>query len=212
MKTLVSFDAPRSCTEKDKEQFRNVTSDFTVICSLLLPSSFQGWESCSIYRLLVEKPLIYTWNQGWHLHCAFAISTKSFLVAWFMAGGSRGLTTSTYSSKFPSPAPLSTPCFTTGTTLAAPQPPAALLNWKGRSQSTHVPTLPLLTSSFTPQPLPAVSPLTFLLSLPDPLVNWRCSWNSRKIFSYFCKEESSDVLVNKSAKRWGPKSARACTR
>lgn len=45
----------------------NVPSDFTVIYSLLIPSSFQGWESWSIYKLLVEKPLIYTCNQCWLL-------------------------------------------------------------------------------------------------------------------------------------------------
>lgn len=60
-------------------------------------------EFWPIQRLLVEKPLIYTWNQCWHSLCAFAISTKSFLVAWFVAGGSRGLTTSTCNSKIPSP-------------------------------------------------------------------------------------------------------------
>lgn len=139
--------------------------------------------------------------------CAFPSSTKVFFIASFVAGGSRGLTTNTYSSKIPSPIPFSTLCFATGTIPAAPRPPAALLHWKGRSQPTHAPTLSSNLSHSQQQ-----SPLPFLLSLSDCSVNWWCSRNSSEIFSYFSKEKSSAILVNKSAMRRGPKSAGACTR
>lgn len=131
-----------------------------------------------------------------------------------MAGGSGGLTINTNSSKIPLPISLLYPLLHPRHHSSSSMAIGSLAERKRKVSAhscSHSPS-----SSFTTQPFPSFlnhsqqQSLPFLLSLPDLSESWWCSWNSREILSYFCKESSLAILVNKSATRWGPKSAKAC--
>lgn len=154
-KSLVSAESPDLALKKTKNDF--------------LVSPYSHLQFAPSILFLRRRALVHLDTAGREAFNLYLQSVSAFALlfcyfykrfSWFVAGGSKRLTTRMYSCKIPPPIPFSTPCFTTGTTPAPPWLQQPCLDWKGRSQLTCVPTLPL-TSSFTPQPLPAAKSFPF---------------------------------------------------